>query len=108
MKLFKPNKPITCADGFTMSVQANAGTYCEPRITGAEAYTAVEVGFPSEKEVMLMPWADDPNNPTDTVYGRVPATTVARVCAKHGGMISGELPPGVPHFTKEMCEKNKM
>ncbi len=108
MKLFKPNEPITCADGFTMSVQASSMSYCEPRITGAEAYTAVEVGFPSEKEDLLVQWAEDRDNPTDTVYGRVPVATVALVCAKHGGIVSGELPPGVPLFTKEMCEKNKM
>jgi hypothetical protein len=102
--MFKQYKPITCADGFTMSVQASSMSYCEPRTCEAESYIAVEVGYPSEKEVMLMPWAENRDNPTETVYGRVPVTTVALVCAKHGGMISGELPPGVPHFTKEMCE----
>jgi hypothetical protein len=30
-----------------------------------------------------------------TVYPFVPAQLVALVIAKHGGMVSGELPPGV-------------
>tara|TARA_R110002020_G_scaffold409446_1_gene619195 strand:- start:929 stop:1234 length:306 start_codon:yes stop_codon:yes gene_type:complete len=86
---------VVCADGFTMSVQASEYTYCEPRITGAERYTAVEVGMPSESEPLLMHWAEDEAHPTTTVYGWVPSERVALVIAKHGGMVSGELPPGV-------------
>ena len=79
-----------------MSVQASETSYCSPRVTGAERYDSVEVGFPSEREPLLMRYAEDETNPTDTVYGWVPAHDVLTVIAKHGGMVAGELPPGIP------------
>ena len=93
------NKKVTCKDGFTMSVQANEGAYCHPRIDEATKYTAVEVGYPSDRENLLMEWAESPEKPTETVYGYVPATQITLVVAKHGGIVSGELPPGIPYLT---------
>ena len=90
------NKAIVCADGFTMSVQAHQGAYCDPRVDNADTYTTVEVGFPSTREEMLMEWAESPNRPTETVYAWVPTTVVRDVIAKHGGIASGDLPPGIP------------
>jgi len=78
-----------------MSVQGNENAYCTPRVNGAEAYTQVEIGFPSEKESLIMPWCELPEEPTETVYGYVPVSVVVNVIAKHGGMVSGEVPPGV-------------
>ena len=91
----KLNKSVICADGFSMSVQANHGGYCSPRIDNAERYTAVEVGYPSDIEPLLMPFCEDPDDPTETVYGYVPSHVVTTVIAKHGGMVEGEVPPGV-------------
>tara|TARA_R100000008_G_scaffold37901_2_gene21603 strand:- start:525 stop:824 length:300 start_codon:yes stop_codon:yes gene_type:complete len=91
----KQNKRVICADGFQMSVQASATSYCLPRMTDAPVYREVEVGFPSTKEPMLMKWAEDPEAPTNTVYGWVPVQVVTNVIAKHGGMVSGEVPRGV-------------
>ena len=93
------NKQITCQDGFTMSVQANEGAYCTPRIDSASKYVEVEVGYPSEKEDLLLEWAETRETPTATVYGYVPATQITLVVAKHGGIVSGELPPGIPYLT---------
>jgi|TARA_Y100000034_G_scaffold16984_1_gene18448 hypothetical protein len=93
------NKKVTCKDGFTMSVQANEGAYCTPRIDKAAKYTAVEVGYPSDREDLLMEWAESPQKPTETVYGYVPATQITLVVAKHGGIVSGELPAGIPYLT---------
>jgi len=93
------NKKVTCKDGFTMSVQANEAAYCHPRIDEANKYTAVEVGFPSDRENLLMEWAESPEKPTETVYGYVPATQITLVVAKHGGIVSGELPAGIPYLT---------
>ena len=90
------NKTIVCADGFSMSVQANQGAYCEPRTDGAPRYEAVEVGFPSSCEPLLMEWAEMPDAPTQTVYGWVPSERVSLVIAKHGGIVEGEVPPGIP------------
>jgi hypothetical protein len=84
-----------CADGFSMSVQAHNGAYCRPRVDGASRYESVEVGFPSEPETILMEWAEDSDRPTDTVYGWVPVAVIRQVIEKHGGMVDGEVPPGV-------------
>ena len=91
----KLNEPVECADGFTMSVQAHEGAYCSPRMDNAEKYTAVEVGFPSREEPLLLDFAEDSDRPTKTVYGWVPAKVVVNVIAKHGGMVDGEIPRGI-------------
>ena len=91
----KLNEKVVCADGFSMSVQAHAAAYCIPRMTGAPVYLEVEVGYPHDREELLMEWAEDARKPTDTVYGFVPVRVVTNVIAKHGGMVSGEVPRGV-------------
>lgn len=88
----KVYKKIECADGFTMSVQARDGCYCDPR-EDVGPYLAVEVGYPSEVESLLMHWVEDVECPTDTVYGWVPAEVIRQVIAKHAGMVAGECPP---------------
>jgi hypothetical protein len=95
---------VICCDGFGMSVQANAGSYCSPRINFADRYVSVEVGYPSAKEELLMPYCEDPKDPTDTVYPYVPSTTIYLVIAKHGGMSQGELPLGIPCPEEWNCE----
>jgi len=95
---FKLNEKIVCADGFEMSVQAHDGAYCEPRANKAERYSAVEVGYPSQVEILLLEFAEDKEMPTETVYGWVPAQTVSLVIAKHGGIVSGQLPAGIPYL----------
>lgn len=96
MSKIKINKPILCADGFKMSVQGhlNGGSY-SIRDDATGMFTHVEVGFPSRFEPLLQEWVDDPDNPCDTVYGYVPVERVALVCAKHGGVVDGDLPYGV-------------
>lgn len=78
-------KYIECADGFKLSVQASFTHYCSPRINNAPSYSSVEVGFPSQEDVDLMPYAEDSTKPTQTVYGFVPVEVVDAVIAKHGG-----------------------
>jgi hypothetical protein len=92
----KLNQLVVCADGFKMSVQAHYGAYCNPKMDGAESYDEVEVGFPSSAEPLLMEWCEDPEDPTGTVYAYVPSQVVVNVIAKHGGMVEGEIPPGIP------------
>jgi hypothetical protein len=91
----KLNEKVVCADGFEMSVQASATAYSIPRMTDAPTYIQVEVGFPSEAEELLTRWAEDEEDPTGTVYGYVPVNVVTNVIAKHGGIVSGEVPRGV-------------
>lgn len=77
--------PITCADGLRLSVQASRDHYCTPR-DSVGPWTAVEVGFPSERVEELMEYAENPKAPTDTVYGWVPVEVVEAVIEKHGGI----------------------
>ena len=80
---------IVCKDGFSMSVQAGVGIYSLPRANLKNGiYTAVEIGFPSEKEDLICKYAENPNYYTETVYGYVPIEVVEAVIEKHGGMKS--------------------
>ena len=78
-------------------VQAFDGAYCTPRENDAEQYTEVEIGYPSKREELIMDWIETPDNdPTDTVYPYIPVGVVTTdVIVKHGGMVGGEVPPGV-------------
>ena len=99
---YQPNKVVVCKDGFEMSVQANEFAYCTPRINDAEKYTAVEGGFPTRCEPLLMQWIDGYRDngvdPVETGYAYVPSHVVALICAKQGGVVSGQLPVGVPRI----------
>lgn len=103
---------VICNDGFSVSVQANDCAYCLPRITqglldgelyysGAFdfnepdaygftnrfiPYVEVELGYPSEVEEDLLPYAEDESNPTNTVYGYVPIEIVDSMIQRHGGI----------------------
>ena len=85
-------RPIVCENGFQMSVQASEMNYWEPR-DDYGPYTLVEVGYPSRKESPLMQWAEDPDDPTGTIYGWVPSNIIWDVILKNGGVVDGELPP---------------
>ena len=58
---------VVCADGFSMSVQANSTSYCSPRHDHANPYTSVEVGFPNKEEPLLLEWAEEPDKPPPDV-----------------------------------------
>lgn len=83
-------KKIHCKDGFSMSVQASHSHCCFPRTTLYSShsfyYSEMEVGFPSEVEVLLLPFAEDLENPTKTVYPYVPIAIIENVIAKHWGI----------------------
>jgi hypothetical protein len=92
MKKKKNYVSVKCTDGFSMSVQANMNAYCEPK-TDEGPYTDVEVGYPSQPDLLLQPYAEEQGNWTDTIYGYVPVHVVQMVIDAHGGMTGGELPP---------------
>jgi hypothetical protein len=77
---------IHCADGFSMSVQASEWHYCTPREHQCDGYFTVEIGFPSEPVAELLPYAEIPDTPTETVYARVPVTLVNEIVNAHGGV----------------------
>jgi hypothetical protein len=41
----------------------------------------------------LAGYAEDPDNPTETVYGWVPAGIIKAILIKHNGIQEGEVPP---------------
>ncbi|MGB9848855.1 MAG: hypothetical protein ACPLSY_03375 [Moorellaceae bacterium] len=77
---------IVCADGFRLSVQASKHHYCTPR-DDYGPWTEVEVGYPSQEEPLLFPYAEDPGRPSE-VFAYVPIEVVRRVIKKHGGAIA--------------------
>lgn len=79
-------KRITCADGFSLSVQAGWSAYCSPRTNNGPWYN-VEVGFPSATPEFIMSFAEQADTPTDTVYAYVPVDLVEELITFHGGML---------------------
>jgi len=80
-------KTVTCADGFTISIQASEYHYCSPRENDADWYE-VELGFPSEKDEMIQRWAENEKEPEYTVYGYVPIQVVQDLLNKHNKPVS--------------------
>lgn len=90
---FDPSNPtqvrprVCCKDGFSVSVQGgDKYHYCVPR-QHCNQYDEVELGFPSAADSLLKEYAEDPSDPTGTVYGYVPIEVVESLIEKHGGMI---------------------
>ena len=105
------NNRIVCRDGFSFSCQASESNYCSPRESLAPHYTEVEIGFPDEEEPLIMPYCEDPEIPTETVYGYVPSDLVRHIIDKHGGIVSGEVPKGVPvygntHYNRRLYDED--
>lgn len=92
-----PPSWIECADGFKMSVIAGWGTYCTPRPDNFDGpdddepygpFTHLEVGFPSARPEPWDAWSvfcENTDEPTETVYGYVPAVYVTALIDAHGG-----------------------
>ena len=77
--------PVICADGFSVSVQASKVHYCSPR-TNTDSYLSVELGYPSKADDLILEWAEESTDPTNTVYGYVPIGVVQQLIEKHGGI----------------------
>ena len=79
-----PRPRVLCADGFSISIQANQWVYCIPRklLSNCE-YTHVELGYASEYEELLDEYKEGP------VYPYVPMEVVEKVIEKHGGIVGG-------------------
>lgn len=80
---------IVCASGLRLSAQANEFTYCVPR-ENQGPYESVEMGYPSREVEHALPWAEEPSNPTETVYGRIPIRLLVQVVAENGGRAPGQ------------------
>jgi hypothetical protein len=98
MKMKELNPRIKCADGISLSIQANKCAYCSPRIDDVDKwnhYALVEVGFITDVDGKPLTPPDEwkrysgdrfPSN----VYGYVPTEMVESFIADHGGEISLE------------------
>ncbi|HHX70955.1 MAG TPA: hypothetical protein GX708_23260 [Gallicola sp.] len=76
---FIPRPRIVCMDGFSMSVQASEYAYCYPRENKLDKYETVEVGYTSEKDILLP-------NEYDEIYAYIPIEIVQEIIEKHGGI----------------------
>ena len=73
-------------DGTSLSVQASEHSYSSPR-DNKGPYTKVEVGFPSgTPPEAWKEFAEDWENPSNTVYGYVPLSMVMLYIGAHGGI----------------------
>jgi len=99
------HEKVICKDGFSVSIQASKGNYCEPRIDDADLWSSVELGYPSQADWLITKYAEDKDTPTKTVYGWVPVHTVYLLLTKHGGVTSGEVPKGVPVYSQSHPKK---
>ena len=82
---------VNCKSGFGISIQASSRGYCDPR-NNTGPYTSVELGFPTAPDSLIIGYAEDVDNPTETVYGYVPVGIVQALLIKHGGIESGSIP----------------
>jgi hypothetical protein len=88
MTIEQPRVHAICKDGFHISIQASEYHYCLPRVNGADIYETVELGYPNCEDILIMEYAEDPDNPTETVYGFVPIEIVNQLIEKHGGIVN--------------------
>jgi|15BtaG_2_1085339.scaffolds.fasta_scaffold00310_24 hypothetical protein len=87
MLLLRPH--IVCNDGLTFSMQASRFHYCTPRVDNAETYTEVEIGLPSRRVDLWMPYIDTMNEDTDPTrasYAYVPTHLVVEAIEQAGGL----------------------
>jgi len=89
MQVVRPR--VICTDGFSMSVQASDTHYCSPHEAVRNpdecgSYRMLEVGFPSEVVEEFIPYAEDSDQPTRTVYAYVPIKIIESVIQQHGGI----------------------
>lgn len=89
MNVVRPR--VRCADGYTVSVQAGYGIYSVPRCD-ADAYTAVELGYPSQVDEIILPFGENEKYPEkSSVFGCVPVEIVDRLLDAHGGIIGTDF-----------------
>ena len=67
---------VECLNGTTVSIQASEYHYCNPR-NNAGPYETVELGFPTvPPTAAIIACAENPDDPTESVYGQVPVDLV--------------------------------
>ncbi len=83
---------VLCPDGYTVSIQAGRGLYCEPYANLKDGnYVEVELGYPNKADELILEYAECPESPTGSVYGYVPIKIVEELCKKHGGIVGMDI-----------------
>ena len=75
---------VECRDGFSISLQAAHAMHCSPR-DDEGPYTEVECGYPSAAPEFILSYAEEEENPTETIYSYVPVALVEDLIDYHGG-----------------------
>lgn len=92
----EPVPRVVCANDVSVSVQASRTSYSRPRANFGP-WTHVELGYPSVRPPeFIMRYAEEPDNPTGTVYGQVPIELVAAWIESCGGMVPALANPTMP------------
>lgn len=73
---------IECADGTSLSVQASASHYCDPRDNDGP-WDALEVGYPSAPPPAS--WDVHQDGAGSSIYACVPVRLIQEFIAAHGG-----------------------
>lgn len=79
--------PIQLGDNTTLSIQASAFHYCNPRNSETFEYEEWEIGFPDKVIQELIPYAEDPDNLTETIYTRVPTDLIVEIINSRDGVL---------------------
>lgn len=81
---------VVMGDGVSMSVQASAFHYCEPKKSGLDSYKTYEVGYPSEVIEQLREYVECPVETDEqllnSIYPFVPADVLSQIVMEHGGI----------------------
>lgn len=85
-----PFKPVLLRDGTVVSIQAGGGFYSLPRLDSDDikVYTHFEIGFPDAIIPEIMEYAENENNPLNTVYCYVPDTVISKFIERCGGILT--------------------
>ena len=79
---------LMLANGVSLSIQASEYHYCTPRENVPYSqYGEFEVGFPSAEIEALLPYAEYPERPTESVYGYVPLEVLEAYIGAVGGVV---------------------
>lgn len=92
---------VICDDDFSFSCQAGYGRYSSPKIYVKSVvdilskhstfhdyskFQTFELGFPSDKDELIMEFAESEEKLTNTVYPYVPVELIDQLIEKHGGI----------------------
>ena len=90
---YQNTEHLILANGVSLSIQAGGSHYCEPRKNlPYSQYQSFEVGFPSARIEELMPYCNDEEKPTKTIYTYVPMAVLEHYIVSAGGVVGTKKP----------------